>query len=302
MSHLAHLGVSAERDYVAAQTTRRLWPRIAIIAGLVFWLYASIIFRLLEQWWADPDFSHGFLVPIFSIFVIWRDRFYLRSLRPKPSWFGFPLLAFSLLILGIGVLGAELFFSRVSLLLLLAGLVILFLGWNYFRRLLFPWLFLFLMIPIPELIFNQVTMPLQTLVSKIAASALPLCGVPVLREGNIINLPVLSLEVAEACSGVRSLVSLIALAIIFGYLAGGRNWTRIVMAFTAVPIAIITNSLRIIVTGLLVQYWDPHRAEGFFHIFSGWLLFLAAIGILLLVQRVLAYMDRKRGYACGSEF
>ncbi len=143
------------------------------------------------------------------------------------------------------------------------------------------------MIPIPAIIFNQITFPLQILASKVASGALPLCGVPVLREGNVIHLPAMPLEVAEACSGIRSLLSLATLAIIYGYLMETRQWVRVVLALASVPIAVAANSLRIVGTGLLVQYWDPEKAEGFFHTFSGWLIFVVSLVMLFLFHQFL---------------
>jgi exosortase len=264
------------------------WQAIVII-GLVGWLYSSILFRLALQWWTDPNFSHGFFVPAFSLFVLWQNRARLLSLPRSPSSWGLPIIGFGLVILVIGVLGAELFLSRTSLLILSAGLVIYFLGWSFFRAILFPWAFLILMIPIPAIIFNQITFPLQLLASKVAATVLPLAGVPVLREGNVINLPEMALEVAEACSGIRSLMSLTTLAIIYGYLMETRTSIRVLLALASIPIAVAANSLRIIGTGLLVQYWDPDKAEGFFHAFSGWLIFVVSLGMLFLVHKLATY-------------
>jgi exosortase len=156
-----------------------------------------------------------------------------------------------------------------------------------FSGVVFPWAFLILMIPIPAIIFNQITFPLQILASKVAAVLLPLAGVPVLREGNIINLPAMPLAVAEACSGIRSLMSLITLAIIYGYLMETRIWVRIVLALASIPIAVAANSFRIVGTGLVVQYWDPERAEGFFHVFSGWLIFLLSLLLLIGLHQLL---------------
>src|SRR5215475_8400040 len=184
----------------------------------------------------------------------------------------------------LGVLGAELFLSRFSLLLLATGLVIFFLGWEFFRALLFPLAFLILMIPIPTILFNQITFPLQILASKLAAWFLPLLGVPVLREGNIINLPAMPLEVADACSGIRSLMTLTTLAIMYGYLLETRVWLRVVLALASIPIAVAANGFRIFGTGLLVQYWDPDKAEGFFHEFSGWLIFVVSLLLLFGVH------------------
>lgn len=267
--------------------SRLPWWQVAALLLLIVWLYSSILARLFAQWISDPNFSHGIFVPAFALFVLWQDRKKLKNIESAPSWSGLPLVILGLLMLMLGVLGAELFFSRVSLLVLLAGLIILFRGWEFFRAVLFPWAFLILMIPIPSLIFQKVTFPLQLLASKLASTLLPMAGVPVLREGNVIVLPSMPLEVAEACSGIRSLLSLVTLAIIYGYLMDNRNWVRLVLACSAVPIAVAANSFRIVGTGLLVQYWDPEKAEGFFHAFSGWLIFVVSLIMLFTLHRLI---------------
>ena len=264
----------------------------ALIVLLVGWIYLPILARLSSQWWHDPNFSHGFFVPAFSFYVLWEKRGELAALRKKPSWTGLPILISALAILIIGVLGAELFLSRLSLLFVIAGLVVFFLGWRHQKTILFPWAFLLLMIPIPSILFNQITFPLQLLASKVAAQVLPWMGVPVFREGNVIQLPAMALEVAEACSGIRSLLSLATLAIIYGYLLERRTPLRVGLAVASIPIAVAANSLRIVGTGLLVQYWDPDKAEGFFHTFSGWLIFVVSLAMLFLLHRLAAFVWR----------
>jgi len=269
----------------AASLARPSWSKAGIIAALLVWLYLPTLTRLAAQWWDDPNFSHGFFVPLFSAFVIWQERTRLAALNKRPSWAGIWLLALGLCMLIVGQMGAELFFARLSLLVVLAGLIILFLGWNLFRALLFPWAFLLLMIPLPAIVLNQITFPLQLLASKVASTTLPWVGVPVLREGNVIVLPAMALEVAEACSGIRSLMSLTALAVIYGYLMERRVGIRVLLAVASIPIAVAANSLRIVGTGLLVQYWDPDKAQGFFHEFSGWLIFVVSLIMLYLLHR-----------------
>ncbi len=261
---------------------------LVILVGL---LYASVVIRLANQWWQDPNFSHGFLVPVFSLFVLWKQRSQLLGVPAKPSWWGLAIVIFALLLLVAGMLGSELFLSRISLVILIAGLIVFFLGQHYFRALLFPWAFLFLMIPIPAIIFNEITLPLQILASKIAATLLPLAGVPVLREGNIIHLPSMALEVAEACSGIRSLLSLITLAIVYGYFQATRTLTWVILSLAAIPIAILANSFRIFGTGVLVQYWSADKAEGFFHSLSGTFIFLLSLLLLLGFHRSLRFLE-----------
>jgi exosortase len=266
------------------------WRVVALLL-LIAWLYASTLARLFLQWVGpahDPNFEHGIFVPLFALFVLWQDRKRLAAIVPAPSWLGLPLVVLSLLMLVLGVLGAENFFARTSLLILLAGLILLFQGWTFFRAVLFPWAFLILMIPIPNLILQQVTFPLQLLASKLATGLLEFAGVPVLRQGNVIVLASMPLDVAEACSGIRSLLTLVTLAIIYGYLMETRIWVRVVLAVAAVPIAVAANSFRIFGTGLLVQYWDPDKAEGFYHALGGWLIFVVALIMLFAVHQVVS--------------
>jgi exosortase len=266
-----------------------------MVVLLIASLYFTILVNLGRQWATDPDFSHGFFVPLFSAFVIWQKREQLARISPRPSWFGLPIIAAALLTLIVGVLGAELFLSRSSLILLVAGLIVLFAGWRFFGAVFFAWAILFLMIPIPAVLYNQITLPLQFFASKFATSLLAFAGVPVLREGNVIQLPALSLEVVEACSGIRSLISLETLAIFVGYFWKAPVWERVVLALSAVPIAVFANALRIMVTGLLVQYWDPAKAEGFFHSFSGVVIFILSVGMLILLHRLTGLVVRWRG-------
>jgi len=264
----------------------------ATLLVLIGLLYAPILGRLVQQWWSDPNFSHGFFVPAFAAYVVWQDRSRLAAIRPAPSNWGLAIIFLSLSTLILGVFGAELFLSRTSLLMLAAGMILFFLGREFLRAVLFPLLFLVLMVPIPAIVFSQITFPLQILASKLSATVLPVFGVPVFREGNVINLPAMPLEVAEACSGIRSLLSLTTLAIMYGYLMEKRVAIRVVLAVASVPIAVTANGLRIVGTGLLVQYWDPEKAEGFFHAFSGWLIFVVSLLMLFALHRGLNLLGK----------
>jgi exosortase len=273
----------------------RLWIQLAVVGVVVGYLYAGIVSHLVWQWWNDPDFSHGFFVPIFAAIVIWQRRNRLARIPLSPSWTGFLIVLLALATLIVGVLGAELFLSRTSLILLLAGATVIFAGWDFFKAVFFPWAILFLMVPIPAILFNKITFPLQFLASQLATSLLSLVGVPVLRDGNVIQLPALSLEVVQACSGIRSLLSLGTLAIIYGYFAEKSVWKRWVLAIMAIPIAVAANALRIMGTGLLGQYWDPDKAQGFFHEFQGWLIFVLSVIMLFAVHRVISMGTRRHG-------
>jgi exosortase D (VPLPA-CTERM-specific) len=264
-----------------------LWQGVALLL-LIVWLHASILLGLYEQSTHDKDFGYIPIVPIFSLFVLWQNRQKLKAVKTAPSWTGNPIIMLAMMVLVLGNLGAEVFSSRVSLLFLLAGLIVLFRGWPFFRAVLFPWAFLILMIPIPKIILQNITFPLQMLASKVSTALLRLLQVPVYREGNIINLPVMTLQVAEACSGLRSLLSLITLAIMYGYLLENRKWVRVVLAFSAVPIAVAANGFRIFGTGLIAQQWGRDKAEGFLHTFEGWLVFVVSLMMLFAVHGIIA--------------
>ena len=261
------------------------WPSILLFLTCV--LYAPVLKLLVMQWWNDPDYAHGFFVPVVSGYVLWhqRDRWLKSELR--PSNFGFLVMTGGLVLLFGGLIGAELFTSRFSLLVVLAGMVLFLGGWRLLRSVSFPLGFLIFMIPIPVIIYNQVTFPLQLLASRFATSWLELLQVPVFREGNVLVLPNYSLEVVEACSGVRSLLTLISLAVAYGYLVDQRRWVRYILPVLMVPIAILSNAMRILGTGLLTYHFGPKAAEGFFHEFSGWMIFVVALVLMLACHQVL---------------
>jgi exosortase len=249
----------------------------SVLLGLVVPLYAGVLRSLVGQWWSDPDYGHGFLVPLFSGYVLWRQREQWLKSENTPANFGLLVMVGAIVLLLGGSLGAELFTSRFSLLVLLAGMILFLAGWKVLRAISFPIAFLLLMIPIPVIIYNQITFPLQLIASRFATFWLELVQVPVLREGNVLILPNYSLEVVEACSGIRSLMTLITLAVAYGYLVEGRRWVRYSLVILMIPIAIVSNAIRIMGTGVLTYCFGPKAAEGFFHEFSGWVIFLAAL-------------------------
>ncbi len=266
----------------------------ALICVLMVAVYHHVVAKLVIDWYEIPDFSHGFLVPIFAAYLVWVKRKALLDTKIAPNWGGIVIVALGLLVLLLGVYGAELFLTRVSLLIVLAGLVLGFGSWQLLKELRFPLLVLLLAIPIPYIVFNDITLPLQSLASRLASALLPLFGVPVLREGNVIKLPAMSLEVAEACSGIRSLMSLFTLSVFYGYFLEKSNLRRVLLALASIPIAIAANAVRILGTGLCVQYWDPDKAVGFFHEFSGWVMFLVSLGCLYIVHTVMNLFRAKR--------
>ncbi len=255
-----------------------------LVVVFVVVLYGRILGKLVYDWYDLPDASHGFLIPLFSVFLLYEKRSRLRALPVRSTWTGLWLVVPALGLLLVGVLGADLFLSRISFVMLACGLILTLLGSRILREVRFSLLVLLLAIPLPSLVLNQITLPLQLFASAVSSWALALTGVPVLRDGNVIQLASLKLEVAEACSGIRSLISLLTVAILFGYVAERSVWRRVALAFASIPIAVVANAVRIYGTGLCVQYWDPEKAMGFFHEFSGWLMFLVSMGCLYVLH------------------
>jgi exosortase len=258
------------------------------LAAALAWLYAGTLSSLVRQWASDDNYSHGFFVVPLALFFVWERRAALRAAASRPSVLGLFLIIGSLLLFVAGLLGAELFLARVSVIGVIAGAVLFVWGREHFRILRFPIAFLLLMIPLPAIVFNQIAFPLQLVASNLGEMVISAAGVPVLREGNVLQLPARTLEVAEACSGIRSLVSLTMLGIVLGYFTERRLPERVVLAVAAVPIAIIANAARVAGTGLASQWISPAAADGFFHTFSGWLMFVVAFASLILVQRAMS--------------
>jgi exosortase len=230
-------------------------------------LYDDVIVKLVSDWYNDDNYSHGFLIV------------------PVAAYLAATLIA--------GILGAELFLTRVSIVGLTAGTLLFVLGWQHLRILAFPVAFLLLMIPIPAIIFNQIAFPLQLVASQFGETTLKAFSIPVLREGNVIVLANTTLEVAEACSGIRSLVSLLTLGIVYGYFTDPRGWMRTLIALTTIPIAIVANGLRVAGTGIAAHYYGVEAATGFFHTFSGWLVFIFAFAMLFAVMQLLLAVTPK---------
>jgi exosortase len=278
---------------VRESVSRTLGWQLSVLSIATAWVFSPVVTRMVAQWYNDANYSHGFFVPLFALFLVWEERGTLARLPKQPSWWGLTLLVFGLAVLTAGVVGAELFFSRISLLFVLAGVVVLFLGWNHLVALRFPLGFLILMIPIPQIIMNQITIPLQAVASASATAMLSQFGVPVLREGNILHLPAIDLGVAEACSGIRSLMALGTLSIIYGYLMDTRVWVRVALVLASIPIAVFANSLRIVGAGLVGEYWDPEKARGFFHEFSGLVVFAVSMVLLVFTHQLLRWIGKR---------
>jgi len=264
-----------------------------LIAGLVIFLYQEVLWGMGSDWNNNPDYSHGFLVPFLSAYFIWERWDALTKERPAPTIWGIGLLALGLLSLVVGLIGAELYVQRMSLLAVLSGLVLLILGWKFLWLLSLPIGFLIFMIPLPAIVVNAIAFPLQLFAAQTASFCLFSLGIPVLREGNLIILASTTLEVAEACSGLRSLLSLLALGTVYGYFSQDVMWKRWMLVVLSVPIAIIANAFRVSGTGILAHYFGAESAEGFYHTFEGWLVFVVAFVLLFICGVVLGKIGRQ---------
>ena len=269
-----------------------LW-RVAAMGLAWLALYFDTLRRLLDDWRVDENYSHGFLVPLISAYAVWSDRKQLAATPREPRfWPGAGITVFSVLMLLAGIAGAELYLARLSLLFSFVGLVLYFCGAEWLRRMAFPIGIWLLAIPIPNVIFFRIALPLQLIASDYATRAIKLFGIPALREGNVIELAQMKLQVVEACSGIRSLVSLLTLAVVYIYFTEDRWLRRIAILLAVAPIAIIANATRVAGTGVMAHYYGIQAAEGFMHGFSGWLVFLAAILLLLAFAKLLDLIER----------
>jgi exosortase len=264
--------------------------KLSAVALLLFGIaivYWQVFQRLVEAWIVDGNYSHGWLIVPLAGYFAWERRARLAATPVRSSWFGLVVLAGSILVLLAGLYGSELFLTRVSLVGTVAGIVLYLYGWAHLRILAFPIAFLLLMIPLPAIVFNKIAFPLQLFASRVGESAISAANIPVLREGNVLTLANTQLEVAEACSGIRSLVSLVTLGLVYGYFSDPRFWVRAVIVGSTVPIAILANGARVAGTGIAAHYFGPKAAEGFFHEFSGWALFVVAFVMMLVVQKLI---------------
>ena len=286
---------------------RKFYQPLAIAAALAF-VYFTVLLKLGREWWSDENYSHGLLVPFVIGYILWHERKRLAAAQIQPQvWLGVAGVSISLVMLWAGVAGAELFVQRLSIVVMLASVAIYFWGFRLLQLLAVPLTLFILAIPIPQIVFNKIAFPLQLFASRCAVSAMQLFDISVLRQGNVIELMPLGahepkrLAVVEACSGIRSLMTLVTLAVVYAYFTGPtrgpkggdqgshsksswfRNfaiWRALILVIAAVPIAILTNALRVSGTGVLAHYYGTRVADGFFHTFSGWVIYVAAALLL----------------------
>jgi exosortase len=261
---------------------------VALVAALAIW--SPILYWMGINWYEVEDYSHGFLIVPLALYFAWERREELTEARIEPSWWGLVPLAASVVTLTVGTLGVEYMTTRLSFVFALMGIVLLLLGREVFRAVAFPLSFLFLMVPLPQSLVNVVAFPLQLIAADFAVDALYWIGVPALREGNIIHLANSRLFVAEACSGLRSLMALITLGVVFAYFFRKSLVERVIIVASAVPIAILVNAFRVALTGLLTHVWGEQAAGGWIHETQGLFTFSIAFVLLLAEARLLQWV------------
>jgi exosortase len=261
--------------------TRTRRAVVVLTAAALLACYAPTLRGMFGQWFGDEDMSHGFVVPILVLWIVWRERQGWRAIPAKPSPWGFVVLAAGAGLQFVAALGAGLFAGSVAFLVSVAGAVLCLGGFAFLRAWAFPMLLALFMLPKLAIVYNQATLPLQLLASRIAAGILTFAGIGVIREGNILDVAGRRISVLEACNGIRYLLSLGFMAVVFAYLSDAKPWMRVALLAAAVPVAILANALRVAAAG-----WLPWLAEGAPHAISGALLFVLCLATLMLAQRL----------------
>jgi len=260
--------------------------KAAVVAGLAGWLYYGVCIRLVQDWWTFDNLSYGFLIPPLALYFAWMRRDEVLAVPRCPSAWGLAVVALASLMYLTGKLGAEFFLQRLSLVVLLAGITWTFWGYGRLRKLAFPLVMLAAMVPLPAIVLNLMAAPLQLFASDVAASVSRLCGITVYRDGNIIHLAHISLGVEEACSGLSSLASLVIGSLLLGQLQCTRLRSRTALLLLSAPLAVAVNVARVSGTAILADYHEEF-AMGFYHSFSGWLVFVAGLGALFIAAKLL---------------
>jgi exosortase len=247
---------------------------------------------MVSEWVSDEDMGYALFVPVVAGYVVWLDRERILAAPVKPCWPAMALVVWGFCQMLLGFLGALSFVSRTAFLVAAVGVVWTIAGTAVLRTLVFPLILLLFMIRIPLYVYQQITLPLQSLATQVATAGLEFLGIAVMRDGNVLVLADRRLEVVEACSGIRSLLSLTFLSVAYGRLFETRVWVRIALLVSTVPIAIACNAARVTLTGVLTQY-KPEIAEGAYHMFEGWVIFMFELVVLLGFHRLLVRFGRR---------
>jgi exosortase len=279
-----------------ASSTKVAWQPIAWFGALLVICYAPILYRMGVQWANDENMGHGFFVPVIAGYIVWQRRAALLATPRQPNGWGLALVIWAALQALVATLGAELFTARLAFLIALWGTILYLGGTRWIKILLFPLALLLFMIPIPAIIYAALTLRLQTLASQLGELMIGWMGIPVLRAGNTLQLPSQTLDIAEACSGIRSLLSLGFLSLVYAYFTDKRVWMRWALLIATIPIAIGANGIRVAVTGLLSEI-NTDLARGAYHEAEGYIVFVVALIALVITHRLLGFAAKKFGKA-----
>ena len=271
----------------------KLIIQLVLITGAFLILYWTTLADLIADWIIDPNFSHGFLIPFVAAYMVWYRQNHLRQIECRPSIYGIFIIVFGIMVYMAGNLGAELFLMRTSMIITLAGIIAFSFGAAMLKELAVPLCYLIMMIPIPAIIWNKIAFPLQLFAARISSETISMIGIPVFREGNILHLANTSLEVVDACSGIRSLTSLLALTGAFAFLSHLSQWKKWVIFLSAIPIAVAVNVVRLTITGMLAAWVGPEAAHGFLHDMSGLIVFGTALVLVYLLFILLTKIAKK---------
>lgn len=269
---------------LGAAHSRSAYMLGAIVILLSFLLYVRVVIDLVADWWNDPALSQGMLLPPLAAYLAWIRRSRTLCVPAVGDNRGLLVVVFSSLLFTIGKLGAEFFFMRLSMLVLLAGIVWSFWGYARLRTLALPFLLLATMIPLPAVVYNGISTPLQLFASDAASNLIHALGVTVYRDGNIISLANIQLGVEQACSGLHSLSSLLVGGLLLAMLMCRRTHSQLLVVVLSAPLAVFVNILRIVGTAMLADS-HPEFAMGFYHAFSGWLIFVFGFLCLYLIAK-----------------
>ncbi len=267
--------------------------QLVLITGAFLILYWTTLADLIADWTIDPNFSHGFLIPFVAAYMVWYRQNHLRQIECRPSIYGIFIIVFGIMVYMAGNLGAELFLMRTSMIITLAGIIAFSFGVAMLKELAVPLCYLIMMIPIPAIIWNRIAFPLQLFAARISSETISMIGIPVFREGNILHLANTSLEVVDACSGIRSLTSLLALTGAFAFLSHLSQWKKWMIFLSAIPIAVAVNVVRLTITGMLAAWVGPEAAHGFLHDMSGLIVFGTALVLVYLLFILLTKIGKK---------
>ena len=283
-----------DRNFSSSESKRGPLFSGLLLSALVATMYAPVLRFMAQQWWDDPNYGHALIVPVFVAYILWREYPRWRSVASKGNDAGLPIMFLALGLLMLGMLAAELFTTRMSLLILIAGMIVFLAGWQMLRSLAFPLGYLLFMIPLPALVYYQLTFPLQLWASWLGAHGLVMLGVHTVRQGNLLILPNATLEVVEACSGVRSLLSLLAAVVAYGFVTEKKLGIRSLLAVLTVPVVIVSNGLRLVATGVLSFKFGTQVDSGLIHTMLVLAFYLLALVSIILAHRVLGHVLKRR--------